>query len=67
MQIELGALCKPLSEQLKGYIPDDKLKVMDADADAITRLLLRGFIPESIAKKARQKLVRAVQVQMGEG
>ena len=67
MNIELGALCKPLSEQLNGYISDDKLKIMDADAAAITRLLIRGFIPESVAKNARKKLVRAIQVELKHG
>lgn len=67
MNVELGTFCKPLSEQLQGYIPEDKLKIMDADADAITRLLLRGFIPESVAKNARRKLVRAVQVELNHG
>ena len=65
MNIVLGAMAAPLKEQLAGRLDEKTLGIMDDDTNAITRLLLRGFIPESIGKKARQKLIRAIHVRLG--
>ncbi len=62
MQIELGALAKPLTEQLAGSgIDHKKLQVFDLDANAISRLYVRGLITESQATAARKKLLRTIQ------
>lgn len=60
MQIELGALAPSLIEQLAGAVDADKLAHFDQDADAITRLYVRGYIPESVAGKARKRLVKEI-------
>lgn len=55
MNIVFGALCPLPSEQIKGL--DDKF---DADAKAITRLYLRGFISESECRKARIRISKSI-------
>jgi len=59
--IELGALAKPLSEQLSTFNVDkEELERLDMDADAISRLYIRDLITESQATKARQKLMKRI-------
>lgn len=60
MQIELGALAPSLIEQLAGHIDADKLAILDADSDAITRLYVRGYLTPSATDKARKRLVKEI-------
>jgi hypothetical protein len=65
LKIELGALCPSLKEQLAELVIDDaELALLDQDADAITRLHIRGLIPEAVAMNARRKLVRKIQAAL---
>ena len=64
MQIELGALVPSLIEQLAGHVDAEKLAILDADADAITRLYVRGYITPSVADKARKRLVKEIGKHM---
>lgn len=60
--IELGALAKPLSEQIpSGTIDSSDVEVFQKDSDAITRLYVRGYITGAQTATARKKLLRALQ------
>ena len=55
-QILLGALAPDIAEQ--GFLdPDGQFQ---RDADAISRLYVRSLLPESVVKKARDKLVKKI-------
>lgn len=60
MNIVLGALAPSLSEQLDGYLPADDLEHLDKDADAITRLYIRGLMTKTRADAARGKLCKEI-------
>jgi predicted Ser/Thr protein kinase len=53
MDIKLGALSPKLSEQIES-LPE----IFDKDADAITRLYIRGLLTDLETKKARKRLVK---------
>ena len=56
MDIVLGALCPKLSEQIPGLSEH-----YDRDADAITRLVIRGILTDSEATKARKRLLKRIE------
>lgn len=56
--IRFGAMCPPLAEQI-GEIPN--IEQYQADADAITRLYLRGVIPNSAKENAHKRLFRQIE------
>ena len=59
MEIVFGALAPQLKDQLKDTkIPENALNLFQADADAITRLLIRGLISDSQGLSARKKLLK---------
>ena len=62
ISIRLGALAPKISEQLDsiGISNYDKeyLDVFQKDADAISRLSIRGFISESVGITARKRLMK---------
>lgn len=61
IEIRMGALAPKISEQLKGCgLCEKRLEVIDADCDAITRLVIRGYIAPSVAEKARGKLMKKI-------
>ena len=62
MQIELGALAPSLIEQLAGHVDAEKLAILDADADAITRLYVRGYITPSATDRARKRLSKKIEM-----
>lgn len=64
MEIALGALAPKLIEQLAGQVDANILAQLDKDADAITRLYIRGYIAPSIADKARKRLVKEIGKHM---
>lgn len=53
-----GALAPKIHEQI-GW-PEDQAKHLQADADAITRLAVRGYLNEKEIAKARRALVRLI-------
>ena len=55
-EIHMGALSPKLSDQIPG-LPDH----FDRDADAITRLKVRGLMTDSEGDKARKRLVKAIE------
>lgn len=62
MQIILGALAESLVDQLAkvSTTPEQIIEIerLDMDANAISRLHIRGLIPGSQATKARKGLMR---------
>lgn len=62
MQIELGALAPKLVEQLAGHVSGFDLAILDEDADAITRLYVRGYLPPSVVDMARKKLIKGIKL-----
>lgn len=60
MEIVFGALAPSLIEQLAGHVDATTLAILDADADAITRLYVRGYLAPSVADRARKKLVKEI-------
>lgn len=52
-----GALAPSLKEQLGQFCPEE----FQADADAITRLEVRGIVIPSGARAARKRLVRSIE------
>lgn len=61
MNIEFGALAPPLAEQLKDAgIGVVKWAIFQKDADAITRLRVRGVMSDLEAHKARTRLIKAI-------
>jgi hypothetical protein len=66
MMLVMGAMAPDFAQQfLEGDItvPADKQRDLDAlqrDADAITRLVIRGLLPESQGMEARKKLEKRI-------
>ena len=63
LQLRFGALCPAIKDQLKEQdflFGKDEVKYFQEDADAITRLRVRGYLPDSQLDKIRQKLVNRV-------
>jgi len=58
MQISMGALSEPLHVQLG--VPKKKTKYFQKVADAVTTLLIGGFIRDSVAHSARQDLANRI-------
>lgn len=60
--LHFGALAPPLAEQLAGFDLDaEKVDLWQQDADAITRLGVRGVITDGEAKSAYQRLGRQIE------
>lgn len=63
--IELGALAKPLTEQLAPYDLDAKVSDrLERINHSITMLHIHGYIPSSQTEKCRKKLVKSIQQQV---
>jgi hypothetical protein len=56
--LRFGALAPSLAEQLDK--PPKSVELWQKDADAITRLLVRGLIPDTYGQKARRKLLATI-------
>ena len=56
--IEFGALAPSLAAQLDRR--PKEVEMWQKDADAITRLLVRGLIPDTVGRKARVKLLKVI-------
>jgi len=62
IDIELGALAKPLSEQIPETAMDRRAVAMfQKDSEAISRLYIRGLIPESQVRAVKMKLIKKMQ------
>lgn len=61
--VELGALADPLTEQLDGLAATETLAKLEIDRKAIARCHLMGYMPEAQTRRARQKLLRAIQAE----
>lgn len=61
ISIAVGALAPDVNEQLDelGFMVDGAENYQE-NLNAVTRLLLNGYIPESVAKEARRKIIRKV-------
>lgn len=63
ISIEFGALSKPLKEQLAEQgisLPEKDEAFLRRLMESITLLKLHGLIPESIANKARSKVMKKI-------
>lgn len=56
MEIRFGAMAPYLSEQIPGL--DEQY---DIDADCITRLHIRGILPDAETHKARKRLLKKIE------
>ena len=69
MQIVFGAMAPSLKEQLGATLPRGlrgmQLRRWQHDADAVTRLVVRGYISESVARTARKRILRAIERAVG--
>lgn len=64
--IHFGALAEPIAVQLKNQqlaIPNcgNELKHIQADADAVTRLAVRGYVPDGMKRVLHKKLMRRIR------
>ena len=59
--LSVGAMSDDISEQLKvhGLFVENDFKYQNA-LDAVSRLFICGYIPEPVATKARNKIVKDV-------
>jgi hypothetical protein len=67
VNLELGALSPSLDDQLSAQRlalrKGQDIKLFQKDADAITRCLIQGFMPESTAQRARRQLAKHIAAQ----
>ncbi len=67
MQIILGPLADDLSEQFKKagveYVGKTSIELIQKSADAISLLYIRGYLSESEARKARERLMKEIKVR----
>lgn len=61
LSVELGALCRPVSEQLSGHLLPDDARQFDSVAEAITTLYVLGYIGDNIAERCRHRLLKKLQ------
>ena len=62
VQIAMGAFAPKISVQLADMgFDENQLEAIDKDADAITRLYVRGLIPATQRDAARRKLVKSIE------
>jgi len=61
MGIYFGALCDPIKKQI-GF-DSEVIKHCQKDADAVTRLLIRGLMTESSGRVARNRIAKHIEVE----
>lgn len=62
IDLAFGAMAPPLSTQLEGTsFTEEQIDQWQKDADAITRLRIRGYISRSVAEHAIQKIIRSMK------
>ena len=58
LALTFGAFAAPLKKQLRGHrVPSKDVAHFQADADAITRLGIRGLLSDAEKRRARQRLI----------
>lgn len=62
--LTFGPMARPLKEQLNGLGDAHFLDQAQLDADAITRLYLRGVLSEVEVKTARKRLLGAIRASL---
>lgn len=65
--IDFGAMAPTLSKQLAKIglsLSRDTLKIIQRDADAITRLYMRGLLSDSQTLTARRKLMKMLMATL---
>lgn len=68
LALHLGAFCDPIIKQIveQGFsLKENEAEHFQKDADAITRLSVRGLVTMSSVKSARRKLVNIIAEQIG--
>ena len=63
IEIAFGALSDKLLDQLsaQGLMADlEDIKLWQLDVDALNRLAIRGYVSESVAARARQKIMKRI-------
>lgn len=63
IELSFGVLSPKIAEQLatqNAGIEPDRLEHFQKDADAISRLHVRGLLPDSTAKNIREKLMKKI-------
>jgi hypothetical protein len=61
IDIHFGALAPALSEQIGHLIEDPKtMEHLERDADAITRLVIRGLVSDREGERARDRLFKKI-------
>lgn len=66
-QIQMGALAPSLSKQLKkaGFKFDKKaMDHLQQDSDALSRLLIRGYLNDTIRDRVRYGITKAVETEL---
>lgn len=61
-EIQFGALCPPLSQQIVAAgskVPSD-VDLLQQDADEISRLYIRGLLSDSESTRARKRLMARI-------
>ena len=61
-EVRIGSLAPPLFKQLK--IPKDAARHVQADADAVVRLKVRGIIGEGASNTACRRLLRRMEMEL---
>lgn len=65
LELSFGALAKPLAAQADlSAINADTVVHLQRDADAITRLLIRGLLSGAEAHRARKRLMRKIEQEL---
>lgn len=66
LTLQFGAMAPKLAEQLDGIarLPKSLLSAFQQDADAVTRLAVRGLLPDGETAKARKRLLKRVAAQV---
>ncbi len=62
-RLNFGGLGAPLNKQLKAFglkLPPDDLRHLQADADAVLRAKVRGYMTDKAADAARQRLMKRI-------
>lgn len=63
LSISFGALADPIKKQIEAAglsISKREADLLQRDAEAITRCYIRGLIPDSVAERARMRLLKNI-------
>ena len=67
MKLIMGALAPTIGSQLRQQkieINAEDIARADLDAEAITRLYIRGYMPESVAERMRKRLINRLAAKI---